>query len=154
MAPNHYLNQCWNIVNWTFMNKLQWNYNRNWNIFIQENALKNGVCEMASILSWPQCVNSLWPSDHMVTYFWVSIGNGCQPLPETILTSHQWGSVAPTSGQFHKKFSRYQFINPLLAKFFRGNINIYLHFVSFLYFDTMQVVEMLPQIRQEPSYST
>ena len=35
-------------------------------------------------------------------------------------------------------------INPLRAKFFRGNINIYLHFVSFLHIDTMQVVEILP----------
>ena len=31
-------------------------------------------------------------------------------------------------------------LNPLRAKFFRGNINIYLHFVSFLYIDTTQVV--------------
>ena len=23
-APSHYLNQCWNIVNWTLGNKLQW----------------------------------------------------------------------------------------------------------------------------------
>ena len=33
-----------------------------------------------------------------------------------------------------------QWFNPLRAKFFRGNINIYLHFVSFLHIDTMQVV--------------
>ena len=45
-------------------------------------------------------------------------------------------------------------INPLRAKFFRGNINIYLHFVSFLRIDTTHVVEILPQIRQEPTYST
>ena len=45
-------------------------------------------------------------------------------------------------------------VNPLRAKFFRGNINIYLHFVSFLHIDTTQVVEILPQIRQEPTYST
>ena len=46
-------------------------------------------------------------------------------------------------------------INPLRAKFFRGNINIYLHFVSFLHIDTTQVVvEILPQLRQEPTYST
>ena len=32
-------------------------------------------------------------------------------------------------------------INPLRAKFFRGNI--YLHFVSFLHIDTTQVVEIL-----------
>ena len=41
-------------------------------------------------------------------------------------------------------------LNPLHAKFFRGNINIYLHFVSFLHIDATQVVEILPQIRQEP----
>ena len=38
--------------------------------------------------------------------------------------------------------------NPLRAKFFRGNINIYLYCVSFLYTDTTQVVEILPQITQ------
>ena len=43
-------------------------------------------------------------------------------------------------------------VNPLHAKFFRGNINMYLHFVSFLDIDTTQVVEILPQIRQEPTY--
>ena len=45
-------------------------------------------------------------------------------------------------------------INPLRAKFFRENRNIYLHFVSFLHIDTTQVVEILPQIRQEPTYCT
>ena len=52
----HYLNQCWNIVNWTLRNKLQWNFKRKSFIFIQENALENVICEMASILSRPQCV--------------------------------------------------------------------------------------------------
>ena len=46
------------------------------------------------------------------------------------------------------------FLNPLRAKFFRRNINIHLHFVSFLHIDTTQVLEILPQIRQEPTYST
>ena len=45
-------------------------------------------------------------------------------------------------------------INPMRAKFFRESINIYLHFVSYLHIDTTQVVEILPQIRQEPTYST
>ena len=45
-----------NIVNWTIRNKLQWNFNRNSDIFFQENALKNLVCEMVSILSRPQWV--------------------------------------------------------------------------------------------------
>ena len=48
----------------------------------------------------------------------------------------------------------YVLINPLCAEFFRGNINIYLHFVSFLHIDVAQVVEILPQIRQEPTNST
>ena len=55
-APSHYLNQCWNIVNWTFSNKLQWNFNQNSTIFIQDIVFKNVVCKMASILSRPQWV--------------------------------------------------------------------------------------------------
>ena len=41
----------------TIRNKLQWNFNRNSYIFIQENAFENGVCEMASIWYRPQWVN-------------------------------------------------------------------------------------------------
>ena len=44
--------------NWNLSNKLQWNFNQNSNIFIQESALKNVVCEMASNLSRPQCVKT------------------------------------------------------------------------------------------------
>ena len=57
-APSHYRNQCWNIVNWTLRNKLQWNFNRNSDIFFQDNSLESVVCEMAAILSRPQCVKS------------------------------------------------------------------------------------------------
>ena len=44
-------------------------------------------------------------------------------------------------------------LNPLRANFFRGNINIYLHFVSFLHIDATQVVEILSQMKQEPANS-
>ena len=37
-------------------NKLLWNFNRNWNIFIEENTFENVVCEMLFISSQPQCV--------------------------------------------------------------------------------------------------
>ena len=47
-----------------------------------------------------------------------------------------------------------QNFNPLPATFLRGNINLYLHFVLFPHIYTTQVVEILPQIRQEPTYST
>ena len=47
-APRHYLNQCWSIVNWTPVNKFQWNLNLNSIIFIQENAFENVVCQHGS----------------------------------------------------------------------------------------------------------
>ena len=59
-APSHYLNQCWIVVKWTLRNKLHLIFNRNFNIFIQENAFESVVCEIA-ILSRPQCVNSMAP---------------------------------------------------------------------------------------------
>ena len=40
-------------------------------------------------------------------------------------------------------------INPLCAKFFRRNKNIYLHFMSFLHIDMTEEVEIIPQGRQE-----
>ena len=43
---------------WMLMNKLQWNFNWNSNIFIQEIAFENVVCKMASILSRPQWVKA------------------------------------------------------------------------------------------------
>ena len=49
--------KCWNIVNKTLRNKLQWIFSRNSNIFIQENAFESVVCERAAILSRPQWVN-------------------------------------------------------------------------------------------------
>ena len=50
------LNQCWNIVNWTLRNKLQWNYNQKSYISIPENPFENTVSKMAAILSRSQCV--------------------------------------------------------------------------------------------------
>ena len=67
MVPSHYLNQHWNIVNWTPRKKIQWNYNRNSCIFIHKNPFEIVVWKMTAILSRPQCVNgwvvflySLW----------------------------------------------------------------------------------------------
>ena len=59
LSPSHYQNQCWNIINWTLRNKLQWNFSRKSNIFIHKNALENVVCVIASILSRLQWVNRL-----------------------------------------------------------------------------------------------
>ena len=61
--PSHYLNQCWNIVNWTHSNKLQWNFHRNVYIFIQENALANDG-KMAAIFLGLNVLKgtAIWPS--------------------------------------------------------------------------------------------
>ena len=42
------VNQCWNIVNLTLGNKLQWNFNRNSNIFIEENTFENVFAKCCS----------------------------------------------------------------------------------------------------------
>ena len=47
-APSHYLNQCWNIVDCTLVNKLHWNLNCNLFRFIKRNAFGSvlaSVCE-------------------------------------------------------------------------------------------------------------
>ena len=75
--------------------------------FIQENAFENVA---GTILSWPQCVNSLWPSDAIWRQeIWVSIGSGnglfpdgTKPLPEPMLTDHQWSPVTFIWGQFQE----------------------------------------------------
>ena len=45
-------------------------------------------------------------------------------------------------------------VNPLHGKFLRENINIYLHFMSFLHTNKTQVVEIPSRVRQGPAYST
>ena len=57
-------------------------------------------------------INSLWPADNMVTQVTTGSGNGLvptgtKPLPEPMLTSHQWGPLAFSSGQFHRNCSRW-----------------------------------------------
>ena len=57
LAPSHYLNQCWVLVNWTLRNKLQRNFNQNTKLFIHKSASENIVCEMVAILSRGRWVN-------------------------------------------------------------------------------------------------
>ena len=57
-VPNHYVNQCWNIVNSNLRNKFWWNFKWNSYIFSQENAFENVVYEMAASLSGPQYIDA------------------------------------------------------------------------------------------------
>ena len=45
-------------------------------------------------------------------------------------------------------------VNLLLAKLFRGSIDMCFHFMLFLHIDMTQVVQILPQVRRKPTYST
>ena len=45
-------------------------------------------------------------------------------------------------------------VNTLHAQFFRGRINIQLHYMPWLKIDMTQIVEILPHVRQGPTYST
>ena len=62
LVPSHYLNQWWNIVNRTLRNKLQWNFNKNSYIFIEENAFENVVWKMVSIFLGLNVLNAEIPS--------------------------------------------------------------------------------------------
>ena len=88
---------------------------------------------------WHKCESQFGPVSH-------SQG---PPLQQLLPIEHCFLSDSTTS-HFHCPL----LIKPLRAKFFRGNINIYLYFVSFFHTDATQVFEILPQIRQEPTYST
>ena len=99
MAPSHYLNQGWNIVNWTLGNKLKCSLKRNSKFFIEENTFENVVCEMLSISFRPQCVYSLGTIGHVYTCQWtrsslVQEMDFClfsiNPLSEPMLTCCQF----------------------------------------------------------------
>ena len=64
---SYYLKHCWDIVDWTLGNKLQWNFDWNSYILRQENLSENVVWKMAAILSGPQCVNALRPGDAYIS---------------------------------------------------------------------------------------
>ena len=55
LAPTHYLNQCWNIVDQS-LGKKKFNAILS-NIFIQENAVEYVIQKLEAILSQIQCVN-------------------------------------------------------------------------------------------------
>ena len=55
-VPSHYMIQCWDIVNWTLWNTLQWNLNQNLSILTHEKAFESVVWKMAATLSHPGCV--------------------------------------------------------------------------------------------------
>ena len=85
------------MVNWTLRNKLQWKFNRNSKIFIHENAIENVVCEMAAILSQPQCVKTLCAET------WILQENKVNIMTADALASCiTWSSAAMVSTMWDK----------------------------------------------------
>ena len=93
-APRRYLKQCWDIVNLTLRKKLQWHFNRNSYIFIQEHAFENVTWKFAAILSQPQCVNAYIPFDNKYL---------AQNWSTQKLTANLWG----TREQLHNECPNY-----------------------------------------------
>ena len=80
---HHHLNQCWNNVNSTLGNKLQWNLNRNSNNFIHENAFESVVWKWRPFCLGPNEFGCLhlgqWPMTYLMTLSdWTM---SCQPWP-------------------------------------------------------------------------
>ena len=84
LAPSHYLNQCWVIVNWNLRNKLQRNLDQNTKLFINENAFEIIICEMAAILSMGRWVNPHWFGLHLS-----QLCHSCSPLTHICATRHR-----------------------------------------------------------------
>ena len=93
-AQSHYLNKCWNVVNWTLMDALQWSSYRNSNLFIQENAFENIVWKISAILSRSQCVKGNKPLSYItVTQFTDESKRGYVHWNETVaifMTFRHW----------------------------------------------------------------
>ena len=109
MAPSHYLNWCWIIVYRTSGNKLRWIFSDNTIIFSEENSLENitSIMKWRLFCSYPHCFNSFWPCNSVWQHRSVNIGSGngllpdsTKPLPEPVLTCHQWDLVASPEGNF------------------------------------------------------
>ena len=83
LAPSHYLNPCWIIVNWTLRNE-------NTKLFIHENTFENVISEMAAILPmWRRWVNLPGPGDWLHMISWVRVMIGSANYHQTSNIRHQ-----------------------------------------------------------------
>ena len=69
---------------WTLRNKLQWKFNRNSNIFIQEDAFENVVCKirpfcfglnvLIAVMELATVAPQLWPVSVLISIVDLSLG--------------------------------------------------------------------------------
>ena len=94
--------------NWTLRNKLLWNLNQNSWIFIQENAVKNVVCEIVAILSRGRWVKEMVHTlCHKLFPFWrssgVTRGSVTKALLDNFLIKENYGFVKYPAIQVTRK---------------------------------------------------
>ena len=128
------------------------------------------ICEMAATLFQSQCV-ILWNFYQVSNVKWgvfteqICLWKATMHVKFTLslIVPDKWNVlfyVAQANGESITRLSTvnsfYGFVPscPLRTKFLRENINIYLHFMSFLHTNKTQVAEIRPRVRREPAFST
>ena len=114
---------------------------------LQQNAWVNTGSNNSknSHLKW-SFIDFMTPG-HYLNQNWLHVSDVLWQIPESNFMSN-----APKTTPCNE-FGNHTF-NPLRAIFFRENINICLHFLSFLHTNKTQVVEIPRWVRQGPAYST
>ena len=84
---------------------------------------------------------------------WSSCWNDCRVITQQLCHHGTPSRIMPVFLHVMVAPGSHGCINPLCAKYFRGNINIYLYFMSFLHIDLTQVLKILPQVREGPVHS-
>ena len=169
----------WNIfIQWNCIWKCQpFCSGLQWPIFIKEINQRSPKCPLktnghlanrrwSSLSSkrgyWPHCVNYFLPTENSASAWhasskWMSNRPHHYPLlgsqQHQMLRKSLHFTFIPKHWLVHLVMACHYSINPLRAKFFRRNINIYLHFMSFLHIDLTQVLKILPQVREALTYS-
>ena len=77
----------------------------------------------------------------------------CWEIILALVSSYE-ADRGPASNLVNMKRISWSMSTLYVLLFLRGNINIYLHFMSFLHIDLTQVVKILSQVRQGPTYPT
>ena len=85
----------WTNAGILLIGPFQWNFNRNSNIFIQENTFQNVACEMAAILSRPQCAKEK-TGLISANVRWIAFGQRC------LVASWLWASNGPDASEYEK----------------------------------------------------
>ena len=100
------------------------------------------------------CFQNHIPEDKTSRKYYLEIEADLQAYKEAFADEALFAVLTKKLGDLLQLVRAQCSINPLHAIFFRENINIYLHFMSFLHTNKTQVVEIPPRVRQGPAYST